>query len=107
VGDMGDGDQSTSVITLGYDPQKGRFVGTWLGSMITFLWHYDGELDAGGKVLTLNSQGPDMSGATDKLANYRDIIELADADHYILRGQAEAEDGSWTEFMRMDYYRVK
>lgn len=36
----------TTIMTLGYDPQQQRFVGTWVGSMMTYLWLYDGELDA-------------------------------------------------------------
>ena len=35
------------IMTLGYDPQKKRFVGTLIGSMMTHLWVYDGALDAG------------------------------------------------------------
>ena len=51
----------TMLMTLGYDPQTQRFVGTWIGSMMTHLWVYDGALDAASKVLTLESEGPDMS----------------------------------------------
>jgi len=29
--------------------------------MITHLWVYEGQLDAAGKVLILNSEGPDMA----------------------------------------------
>ncbi|WP_221643561.1 MULTISPECIES: DUF1579 domain-containing protein [unclassified Nostoc] len=37
----------TTLMTLGYDPQKQRYMGTWIGSMMTYLWQYDGELDQG------------------------------------------------------------
>src|SRR5688572_23139930 len=47
----GGGGPATTVMTLGYDPQKNRYVGTWIGSMMTHLWVYDGELDATGKIL--------------------------------------------------------
>lgn len=44
-GGMPDGTTGTTFMTLGYDPQKKRFVGTFIGSMMTNLWIYDGELD--------------------------------------------------------------
>jgi uncharacterized protein DUF1579 len=45
-------------MTLGYDPEKKQYVGTWVGSMMSYLWVYDGSLDAEEKVLTLNAEGP-------------------------------------------------
>ncbi len=33
---------ATTIMTLGYSSQKQRFVGTWMGSMMTHLWIYDG-----------------------------------------------------------------
>ncbi len=34
------------LMTLGYDPERKRYVGTWIGSMMTHLWVYDGALGA-------------------------------------------------------------
>ncbi len=62
-GDLSGGD--ASIITLGYDPEKKRFVGTFIGSAMTYLWLYDGELDAAEKVLTLNAEGPEHAGRWD------------------------------------------
>jgi hypothetical protein len=39
---------ATTMMTLGYDPPKRRFVGTFNDSMMTHLWVYDGALDAAG-----------------------------------------------------------
>ena len=50
---------STTIMTLGYDPQKERFVGTFVASMMTHMWHYNGSLDAAEKVLTLDTEGPE------------------------------------------------
>src|SRR5688572_27193306 len=47
----------TTIMTLGFDPQKKRFVGTFIGSVMTHLWVYEGTLDATGKVLTLDTEG--------------------------------------------------
>ena len=47
-------------MTLGYDPVQKRFVGTFIGSMMTHMWIYNGTLDAAGKVLTLDTEGPGL-----------------------------------------------
>ncbi len=108
-GEMPGGGSATMVMTLGYDPAKKRYVGTWVGSMMTHLWLYDGELDASGTVLTLNSQGPDMSpgAAPGKLARYRDVIEIKGADYRTLTSFCQGEDGNWQQFMTAHYRRTK
>ncbi len=73
----------TTLMTLGYDPQKQRYVGTWIGSMMTYLWQYDGELDAGETMLTLNSDGPAMTD-DEKIGKYKDVIEFKSDDHCIM-----------------------
>lgn len=105
-GQMPGGGTATMMMTLGYDPQKGRFVGTWVGSMMTHLWVYDGELDPAGKMLTLSSEGPDFS-APGKTGQFRDIIELLDDGRRLLRSHALGPDGQWREFMTAKYRRVR
>jgi hypothetical protein len=94
------------VLTLGYDPQKKRFVGTWFGSMMTALWIYDGQLDSTGNLLTLDTEGPSFTG-DGTLAKYRDSIEVKSQDHYILRSATQGEGGRWSEFMTSHYRRSK
>jgi Protein of unknown function (DUF1579) len=103
-GQMPGGGSATMVTTLGFDPQRGRYVGTWIGSMMTFLWVYDGELDAAERVLTLNADGPDMS-TEGKMAKYKDVIELVSDDHRVLTSHMLGDDGQWHQFMRADYRR--
>jgi hypothetical protein len=105
-GEMPGGGTMTSIITLGYDPQKKRFVGTFIASMMTYLWVYDGELDAAGRVLTLNAEGPDFA-VEGKMAKYRDVIEFKTDDHRVLTSHVLGDDGNWQEFMRADYRRKK
>ena len=57
-GSMPGGEVGTTMMTVGYDPQKQRYVGTYIGSMMSYLWVYDGELDADERVLTLAADGP-------------------------------------------------
>src|SRR4051812_23201085 len=50
-----DGGPARTVMTLGYDPQAGHFVGTFIATMMTHLWCYkNGSLDEAGTVLTLD-----------------------------------------------------
>ncbi|MBE9138259.1 DUF1579 domain-containing protein [Nodosilinea sp. LEGE 07088] len=96
-------DTMTSVMTLGYDPQKG-YVGTWIGSMMSHLWIYDGEMDEAKRVLTLTSEGPAMTGSG--TAQYRDIIEFKSDDHRVMTSYLQGDDGQWQLFMTANYRRV-
>lgn len=98
------GKSFTSVMTLGYDSQKQRFVGTWVDTMLTHMWVYTGHLDEAKRVLTLEADGPRFDDPT-KTAKYRDTIELVSPDHKVLTSSMQTDDGSWTTFMRADYRR--
>ena len=105
-GETPGGGTDTSLMTLGYDPQKQRFVGTWIGSMMTHLWVYDGALDADRRVLTLEAEGPRMTG-DGQMATYRDVIELKRDDHRVLTSHVLREDGTWQQFMTAHYRRTR
>jgi hypothetical protein len=105
-GEMPGGGPATTLMTLGYDPRTKRYVGTWIGSMMTYLWVYDGELDATGKVLTLSAEGPSMAG-DGTMAKYRDVIEFVSDDHRELSSQVLGEDGQWQRFMTAHYRRQR
>ncbi len=103
---MPDGTPASMQLTLGYNSQRQKFVGTWLGSMMDFLWVYEGELSSDGNTLTLNTQGPDMSeGQPGPLTPYRDIHVFVDDRHRILRSEMQDASGNWVQFMEVDYYR--
>jgi hypothetical protein len=105
-GDMPAGGSATMLLTLGYDPQRKRYVGTWIGSMMTHLWVYEGDLDATGRILTLETEGPSMTG-DGKMAKYRDTIELKSDDHRVLTSHMLGDDGRWQPFMTAHYRRTK
>lgn len=102
----GGGGSTDSVMSLGYDPAKGRFVGTFIGSMMPHLWLYDGELDAAANLLTLYSEGPSFT-TEGETAMYRDTIELKSDDHRVMTSSYQGDDGSWTQFMTVHYRRAK
>jgi hypothetical protein len=108
-GTMGESGEETSLLTLGYDPNKKRFVGSWVGSMMTHLWIYSGELNPGETTLTLSSEGPAMTPEgqiiAGKTALYRDIHEFKSNDHRVLTAHVQGDDGKWQQFMEMHYHR--
>jgi hypothetical protein len=103
-GDSPGGGNCDSIMTLGFDPQTKRFVGTFIASMMTHLWPYNGTLDASGKVLTLDSEGPSIAG-DGTMAKYQDIIEFLSDDHRTLSSQYLGPDGQWIPFMKAHYRR--
>ena len=96
--------ESQAVLTIGYDPEKGRFVGSYIASMMKMMWIYEGRLDDAGRVLTLDCEGPDMTGGGERIP-YQDIYEIADANTRLFRSRV-FKDGEWREFMRGAYRRV-
>lgn len=104
AGDAPDGTPVESIMTLGYDPQRQKFVGTFVASCMTHLWVYEGTLDETGKVLTLDTEGPSFTG-DGSMSKYQDIIEFVSDDHRVLRSRVPGEDGKWTEFMTAHYRR--
>jgi hypothetical protein len=105
-GEMPGGGTATMLLTLGYDPQKQRYLGTWIGSMMTHLWVYEGTLDGAERVLTLEAEGPHMATAG-KLAQYKDVIEFKSEDHRVLTSQMLGDDGQWRGIMTANYWRKK
>ncbi len=94
----------TSLLTIGYDPSKGIFVGSWVDSMQTHMWTYVGKLDEAHTTLTLEAEGPDF-GDTSKTARYRDVIELQGKDKKVMTSWVLGADGNWTSFMSAEYTR--
>lgn len=106
-GEMPGGGTALSVMTLGYDPAKKCFVGTFVASMMTHLWLYEnGNLDAAGKVLTLDAKGPSFADPA-KMIRYQDIIELISPNDRTLSSQTLGDDGKWQRFMTAHYRRKK
>jgi len=94
----------TGLLTIGYDVDRKKYVGTWVDSMTSVLWKYEGAVDATGKILTLETEGPaDVPG---KLAKFREAIEVKSKDHKVFRSEIE-KDGKWITHLTMNYHRKK
>ena len=98
------GDGPSSIMTLGFDPARGRFVGTFVAGMMSHLWTYEGTLDADRRTLTLDTMGP--SSDQEGLVPYHDVIEIVSADERILRSELRGPDGVWRNFMTSRYRRT-
>ena len=94
----------SNVITLGYDPAKQTFVGTFVSSMMPNLWVYEGALEEDGTALALLTEGPDFEDAT-KTSRYREVIAFQDPDRRTFTSSVATEDGGWREIMRVEYRR--
>jgi Protein of unknown function (DUF1579) len=103
VSEMPDASSDKTMMTLGFDPQSDRFVGTFIGTMMTHLWIYNGSLDTTEKILTLDTEGPNFTQAT--MTKFKDIIEFASPDHRIMTSQILGDDGNWLQFMTAHYRR--
>ena len=92
-----------SVMTLGYDVNKKKYVGTWVDSMQNHMWKYEGTVDEAGKVLTLETEGPNMM--TGGMSKFRDVIEVKGKDQKELRSMIQMPDGKWFTFATAKYTR--
>lgn len=102
-GEMPGGGTMTTILTFGYDPQKAKYVGTFIGSMMTHLWLYEGSLDAAGQILTLDTEGPHF--ATGQAVKFRDVVEFKSDDHRVMTSSMLDDNGRWQQFMTAHYRR--
>jgi hypothetical protein len=95
-----------SRLTLGYDEKKQKYVGTWVDSMSSHLWHYEGTVDAAGRILTLETEGPqpDVPG---KNVPFREVTEFKSDDHRVFTSSRLNADGKWATLVTIHFRRRK
>ncbi len=96
----------TGIMTLGFNGEKKKYVGTWIDSLHSPLLHLEGTVDAAGKALTLLTEGPNPA-APGKLSKYKEVIEIKSKDHKVNTSSVQGEDGKWVVFMTVNYRRKK
>lgn len=105
TGDAPDAPMAHYMVTLGYDASSGHFRGTFVGGEMSYLWVYDGELDAARRVLSLYVDGPAFE-APHAIVRYVDEIELLGPDERILRSSLVDADGrKQAPFMQIRSWR--
>jgi hypothetical protein len=103
-GNAADGTASTSVMTLGYSAEKNKYVGTFIASMMTDFWLYEGFIDRDSNALVLDTEGPSVADPS-RRARYKDTIRIIDKDNRVMSSSYQGESGAWLEFMTLRYRR--
>lgn len=104
-GFMPDGSPASMMMTLGFDPREGHYVGTWIGSMMDKFWVYKGWVEDDGKTLTLEAEGPDFEDPAQTTV-FHDVITFIDDDHRTFSGSVRQPDGTFKIFMTSDMKRI-
>ncbi len=104
-GEMPEQGPWSSIMTLGYDPKKSQYVGTFVASVMPHLWLYQGTVSESRTKLTLDTEGPRCD--QDGMARYQDMIQFIDDDSWVLSSQILNDDGKWHAFMSGRHTRIK
>jgi hypothetical protein len=93
-----------NVITIGYDPQRERFVARSIDSASSHLWTYEGEFDPQTGRLTLTWEGPCMmhSGRT---MQFRGETEFRNDDERVFTASVRGDEGEWTQIVVSTFRR--
>lgn len=103
-GEMPGGGSMAAVLTVGFDPDRELYVGTWVDSMLDYMWRYEGTVD--GPALVLEAEGPNfMTGEGTTV--FRDTYTFASPDHIVLTSAVKGDDGTWEPVLRSDMRRVE
>lgn len=88
--------------TTGYDPAKGKYVGTWVDSWSTSIMTVEGTYDAAKKTLTMSGMGQGMDG---KPAMHRMVWTEKDANTRVFEMFLPGPDGKEMKVMTITYTR--
>jgi Protein of unknown function (DUF1579) len=86
----------------GYDPIKGKYVGTWCDSFSPSMMVLEGSYDAAGKMLTMSGMGVGQDG---KPAMHRMVTTLTGANTMTFEMFVTGADGTEAPMMKITYTR--
>ena len=89
----------------GYDPNKKKWVGTWIDSMTTYLTVMEGTAEGPNKIV-YNFEAPSQANPA-TLTKHRLVCEAKDNDHFSLSFFETGTDGKEKENMQIQYARRK
>lgn len=86
----------------GFDPIKGKYVGTWMDSMSPSMMVLEGDFDAAGKVLTMSGMGVNHEG---KPAMHRMVTTHVDANTMRFEMFVAGADGKEAKMLTITYQK--
>jgi len=95
-----------NVLTLGYDPEKKKYIGQWVDSMLPHAWRYEGEVDESGRKIILHTSGPSPK-SPGKTCKFRETFEFKSADERIFTSSYQEDGGQWTQMVTLTAKRKK
>lgn len=67
------------LLTIGYDAEKKKYVASWVDSLSSYRWNYEGTLDESSNTFTLEAEGP-CPMRPGELTRFKDVTEFIDND---------------------------
>ncbi len=96
------GTEIVGLSTTGYDPAKGKYIGTWQDSATPFFYYFEGDIDEEGR-LVMEGQNYDPFSKTDN--TYRSIETFGDNERK-LELYIVPEDGDMIQVLAYVYTRA-
>lgn len=94
--------KSKWILSFGYEPEEGRYVGRWIDSMTPASWDYTGNVSEDGKVMTLSTRGfCPMEG---EVCEFRSTVEFKSDDVRVITDEKKTDEG-WETAVVSTYTR--
>jgi hypothetical protein len=85
----------SAVQTLGYDVDKEEYSGSWVDSIMSYRWQFNGSLESEGNELVIVASGPGPGGGT---TTFRERYQFNSANSITVVAEI-LQDEQWVTFM--------